>query len=969
MTRHPDGECHEVFIFLFETPHGDPPLPLVEDVLRDESIHHPDTGFVNHPLTAVRTTPFRVLGTITDPLAPVICFDAAWRVVIHRLRIRFAGPSSSQAYALMAELKLGKEEDPNALHSRLKVLAARVNRAYEVNEPLITTYNAATFLLQALPDTLRSAVQERLNRSGVGHEEFTTDQMADIATTAYNELLRFKGQAMKNRVMMDNLNGFINSQAHPTGAQPPGSYHAVAPPNITPEAIVHFHSYATTNEDYPTYEDLASADASDPVSPPQPPATDTYSADSVQQPAHNPPAAEPRTLDPMIPEWPRPGYFDANDHLPHLAEASLKNIPPDEIALMLLEPPCTMFFFQYWLDDIAQGAPPAVLLVAYDQRNTGVTIARKQIAGWPTPITDSNDTLHARHNCARDGRRTMLEGTPAPDHPYRLHTLSKAIEKLDDRVDLLQDLYHKVQDRDPTLLAYVTEEPPHAMYVGVRLLPQDDVATLKYPRRSDDDSCLRNITMMSLLTPTAPWVEQVMRRLQQDLQHPFSSLCPLAPFPPGAIPAPNPPWPGYNNPGYARTDYTSIEGAPTFVITSSLDSDTNRSKSVDDSVHDSDDDVEMEVQHEYDEISRLICTTEPPTDGFHRITYDGMPLRCTIRTVERVEPDANGYARCCIIHRRMEAQLIAQVAHDAWHGISTTPVNADANSSDDEDDNAGAANNDEVANATLACTARTRDDATPTQTTHVVPHQEHGAAQMLLEASYTEEALESCLSVSALISDTQHVPKEEVVRLTTKGAASKSKEHAAHTCADREVSNTDIHVVQQPRRPHTRPLYVVALLCVLLASFLTSTSGALLDHQQYSKTGGTHHATPMAMAMICLCSIAALCYLLAAQSWTRRISPEHADTTANNAPPASWDAWASYSSQDAWRQIINPQRANAATNSTPPTAGAVGQPVAAEEDTYTVSRQHDRLIFGETLNDAPGDSQPQQEPASINPST
>ncbi|KAK3286457.1 hypothetical protein CYMTET_5996 [Cymbomonas tetramitiformis] len=804
MTRHPDGECHEVFIFLFETPHGDPPLPLAEDILRDESIHHPDTGFVNHPLTAVRTTPFRVLGTITDPLAPVICFDAAWRVVIHRLRIRFAGPSSSQAYALMAELKLGKEEDPNALHSRLKVLAARVNRAYEVNEPLITTYNAATFLLQALPDTLRSAVQERLNRSGVGHEEFTTDQMADIATTAYNELLRFKGQAMKNRVMMDNLNGFINSQvgatkqaylaemnarptpavrgapqapinpapptrrnplprtptppailpppptvsrrstptatlrlnakgqaliqrprsttpshaagvispgdackycrgpvnlfhagpggsisaenchfsgrsrwandmwapnqqkmppqvqylhplllanigrvdnrqtplsfaefeqlycepadstqphAHPTGAQPPGSYHAVAPPNITPEAIVHFHSYATTNEDYPTYEDLASADASDPVSPPQPPATDTYSADSVQQPAHNPPAAEPRTLDPMIPEWPRPGYFDANDHLPHLAEASLKNIPPDEIALMLLEPPCTMFFFQYWLDDIAQGAPPAVLLVAYDQRNTGVTIARKQIAGWPTPITDSNDTLHARHNCARDGRRTMLEGTPAPDHPYRLHTLSKAIEKLDDRVDLLQDLYHKVQDRDPTLLAYVTEEPPHAMYVGVRLLPQDDVATLKYPRRSDDDSCLRNITMMSLLTPTAPWVEQVMRRLQQDLQHPFSSLCPLAPFPPGAIPAPNPPWPGYNNPGYARTDYTSIEGAPTFVITSSLDSDTNKSKSVEDSVHDADDDMEMEVEQPAPAApwfqQHLPLTTPPVLSNYH----------------------------------------------------------------------------------------------------------------------------------------------------------------------------------------------------------------------------------------------------------------------------------------------------------------------------------------------------------------
>ncbi|KAK3251151.1 hypothetical protein CYMTET_39503 [Cymbomonas tetramitiformis] len=173
MVRHPDGECHEVFVFLFETRHGNPPLPLVDDVLRDQSTHHPDTGFVNQPLTNTRTAPFEVVDVTTNP--PVINFDAAWRVLIHRMRLRFAGPSSSQAYTLMAELKLGEEEDPNALHSRLKILAARVNRAHEVNEPLITTCNAATFLLQALPKTLRSVVQERLNRAGVGHEEFTTD--------------------------------------------------------------------------------------------------------------------------------------------------------------------------------------------------------------------------------------------------------------------------------------------------------------------------------------------------------------------------------------------------------------------------------------------------------------------------------------------------------------------------------------------------------------------------------------------------------------------------------------------------------------------------------------------------------------------------------------------------------------------------------------------------------------------------
>ncbi|KAK3268936.1 hypothetical protein CYMTET_22590 [Cymbomonas tetramitiformis] len=148
MTRHPDGECHEVFIFLFETPHGDPPLPLVEDVLRDESIHHPDTGFVNHPLTVVRTTPF----------------------------------------------------------------------------------------------------QERLNRSGVGHEEFTIDQMADIATTAYNELLRFKGQAMKNRVMMDNLNGFINSQAlvqRPRGTTPSHAAGVISPEDACKYCkgpVNHFHA-------------------------------------------------------------------------------------------------------------------------------------------------------------------------------------------------------------------------------------------------------------------------------------------------------------------------------------------------------------------------------------------------------------------------------------------------------------------------------------------------------------------------------------------------------------------------------------------------------------------------------------------------------------------------------------------------------------------------------------------------------
>ncbi|KAK3234319.1 hypothetical protein CYMTET_55420 [Cymbomonas tetramitiformis] len=970
-------------------------------------------------------------------------------------------------------------------------------------------------------------------------------------------------------------------QAHPTDAQPSGSYHAVAPPNAAPETVVHFHSYATTNEDYPTYEDFASADASDPASPPHPPTTDTYSADSVQQPAHDPPATEPRTLDPVIPEWPRPGYFDASGHLPHLAHASLRNIPPEDLAEKLLEQPCTMFYYQYWIDDIAQGAPPAVSLVAYDQRNTGVTIARKQITDWPTPITDSNDTLHAKHNCARDGRRTMLEGTPAPDHPNRLHTLSKAIEKLDDRVDLFQALYHKIQDQEPTLLAYCTEEPPHAMFVGVRLLPQDDVAALKYPRRSDDDIGLRDITMVSLLTPVAPWVEQLMLRLQQDLQQPFGSHRPLAPFPPGTIPAPNPRWPGYNNPGYAHTDYTSIEGAPTFVITSSLDSDTNRSKSVDDSVHDSDDDVEMEVeqparsvpwylQHlplstppaiknyeeadafdfqsskwpapagiifnqgdydkylhaqehvlqvkqEYNEIDHLIHTTEPPTDGSHRITYNGMPLRCTGREVRRVEPDADGYARCCIVHRRMEAQVIIQVADKIWKGISTTSVNTDADTSNDEDDNAGAASNTEVANTTVSCMARTRmgnqpmpasftrtgspgghsgeltapvamrsrppaQDAAPTQAAHVVPHQEHDAAQMLMEASYTEEALESCLSASASISDTQRVPKEEVVRLTTKGAASKSTEHArffertaicytifnndakrgmlffnqrsgvfqqhrciivdtgsmvlvmnrrhvqslglrtrpgstivdtslgsagtqthqswnsgelmivaspgtsheivvvdvpgispdadvkfdvllsvqvmhamsagilpavpgrgaalvyhphngsgdftskaylplrtlkpsnevddsyfsAHTCADNEVNNTIIHDVQQPRQPNNKPLYVMALLCVLLASFFTSASGALLDHQQDSKTG-TYHATPMTMAMMCLCSIAALCSLFTAHSWTRRINPNHADATANDATPASWNAWASYSGQDAWRQIINPR--------------------------------------------------------------
>eukprot|EP00854_Cymbomonas_tetramitiformis_P025810 gene25810-31579_t len=180
-------------------------------------------------------------------------------------------------------------------------------------------------------------------------------------------------------------------QAHSTSAQPPGSYHAVAPPSTTPEAIVHFHSYNITTEDYPALEDLTNADAPDPASHPQPPTADTSSADSGQQPAQNPPAAEPRTL------------------APHL--------------------------------------------------------------------------------------------------------------------------YHKVQDHGQTLLVYVTEEPPYAMYAGVRLLPQDEPIAL-----------------------------------------------------------------GYNNPGYARADYTNIEDAPTFVITSSLDSGSNNSESDEQSVHAGNDDMDLEEQ-------------------------------------------------------------------------------------------------------------------------------------------------------------------------------------------------------------------------------------------------------------------------------------------------------------------------------------------------------------------------------------
>ncbi|KAK3251148.1 hypothetical protein CYMTET_39500 [Cymbomonas tetramitiformis] len=98
-------------------------------------------------------------------------------------------------------------------------------------------------------------------------------------------------------------------------------------------------------------------------------------------------------------------------------------------------------------------------------------------------------------------------------------------------------------------------------------------------------------------------------------------------------------------------------------------------------------------------------------------------------------------------------------------------------------------------------------------------------------------------------------------------------------------------------------------------------------NQQDSKTS-THRATPMEMALMCLCSIAALCYLLAAQSWTRRISPEHADTTAN---------------------------------STPPKAAAAEQPINAEEDAYAmqytedelITRQHELRMWGEILNETP----------------
>ncbi|KAK3234226.1 hypothetical protein CYMTET_55506 [Cymbomonas tetramitiformis] len=120
--------------------------------------------------------------------------------------------------------------------------------------------------------------------------------------------------------------------AHSTSTQPPGSYHAVAPPDATPEAIVHYYSYAITNEDCPTHEELTGR-APDPAPLSQPPAAGTSSAVSAPQPAHEPPAAEPRMLTPWNanvrdPDWTRPGSFDATGHLPHLAHAALMNVPP-----------------------------------------------------------------------------------------------------------------------------------------------------------------------------------------------------------------------------------------------------------------------------------------------------------------------------------------------------------------------------------------------------------------------------------------------------------------------------------------------------------------------------------------------------------------------------------------------------------------------------------------------------------------
>ncbi|KAK3274784.1 hypothetical protein CYMTET_17050 [Cymbomonas tetramitiformis] len=116
--------------------------------------------------------------------------------------------------------------------------------------------------------------------------------------------------------------------AHSTSTQPPGSYHAVAPPDATPEAIVHYYSYAITNEDCPTHEEfLTPAHPTRPLSDPSGGASDAVVMTRAD------PLLKPRMLTPWNanvrdPDWTRPGSFDATGHLPHLAHAALMNVPP-----------------------------------------------------------------------------------------------------------------------------------------------------------------------------------------------------------------------------------------------------------------------------------------------------------------------------------------------------------------------------------------------------------------------------------------------------------------------------------------------------------------------------------------------------------------------------------------------------------------------------------------------------------------
>ena len=195
--------CEPVRAYVLDNLSGNKNLAKL--ILEETDVYPAETGFMLEPLTMERDAAFTVLSN------GEVDMDAAWRLLFYFLQQKFASPSATAAQKELEHLEMTTGEDPNGLAGRIISLVKRVNRARPVDKPAILDSNSATYLLTALPQHLAGMVRERLTLAVGGHNEYTLEQVTDVAQIAYNDLKAFHDQVLRNRIDHQNAQGYIDS--------------------------------------------------------------------------------------------------------------------------------------------------------------------------------------------------------------------------------------------------------------------------------------------------------------------------------------------------------------------------------------------------------------------------------------------------------------------------------------------------------------------------------------------------------------------------------------------------------------------------------------------------------------------------------------------------------------------------------------------------------------------------------------